>query len=402
MSWIAGVDAPSDEDLVRCVSCGLCLPACPTYRLTGLESASPRGRIAAMRLVAWEGAAIDDTFAEFMDFCLACRACETACPAGVPYGRLIEGARAQVEAGVRRQPVERFLRWLGLDVVLPRRGLLVLVTVSAWAMQRVRLRRPRSLRLLPSLRLSSVLRGPRPSGHGEPSVLFRGCVQDLWFREVNDASARALARQGFRVDIPRGQTCCGALAVHYGRPGTARRLARRNVAALSPTEGPIVVASAGCGASMKEWGHLLEGDSAAAAVAARVRDITEVLADRESPTEGPARPLRIAVHDPCHLAHAQRITREPRIVLSRIPRADVCDVPDSTVCCGAAGLYNLLRPDTAAELGRRKAEAVASVDPDVVAVANPGCAMQIRLWLDEIGRSDIRVSHPVELVDRTS
>lgn len=402
MTWLAGVDAPSEADLRTCISCGLCLPACPTYRLTGRESASPRGRIGAMRAVAWDGAPVDETFRGFMDFCLQCRACETACPAAVPFGRMMEGARAQVEAGAPRGRGERFLRWLGLEVVLPRRALLLLVTLAAWLAQRLRLGQPRSLKLLPPLSLRQVLSPVQPEGPEEasPAALFLGCVQDAWFRPVNRATARALGRRGSRVTVPPGQTCCGALAAHYGRLELARDLARRNVAALAPTEGPIVVASAGCGAAMKEWGHLLEGEASAVAVSQRVRDVTEMLADHQAlapPQAFP--PARVAVHDPCHLVHAQKVSEQPRIALRRLPGVDLVDVPDSTVCCGAAGLYNLLQPEAASELGRRKAAAIASVHPDVVAVANPGCAMQIGRHLREAGHAGIRVAHPVELVE---
>jgi glycolate oxidase iron-sulfur subunit len=240
--------------------------------------------------------------------------------------------------------------------------------------------------------------------------MFPGCVQDAWFRPVNQASVDALVERGYCVDVP-DVTCCGALAAHYGRLALAKELARRNVAALSSTEGPIVIASAGCGAALKEYGHLLDDDPAAVAVAGRVRDITEILAaeppsptglgpldvamtTRNGPNPGGA---RVAVHDPCHLVHAQKVAVQPRAAM-RAAGLDLVDIPDSTVCCGAAGLYNILQPEAAAELGRRKAEAILSVDPGVVAVANPGCAMQIALHLREAGRGDIKVAHPVELV----
>ena len=402
MGWVAGVAAPVHEELNTCIQCGLCLPACPTFRLTGLEGHSPRGRIALMRQVAWQDAPMDGEFRGFMDFCLQCRACETACPAGVPFGRLMEGARAQVEVAVPRSPVERFFRWAGLELVLPRRWLLVLVSLGAWLAQKLRMRRPQAIKLLPPLRLRDMLLPLRAEGppDGRPAVIFAGCVQDSWFRPVNDAAVRALARRGYRVESPPGLTCCGALAAHYGRLDFAKELARRNVEALSRTDGPIVVASAGCGAALKEYGHMLGDDHAAVAVAARVRDVTEALAELEAVNGSRPLPgLRVAVHDPCHLVHAQKVAAQPRMALGRIHGVEVFDVPDSTVCCGAAGLYNILQPDAAAEFGRKKAEAIISVGPDVVAVANPGCAMQIRRHLVDAGHPEIRVAHPAELVE---
>jgi len=397
--WRVPAEAPTDADLATCVACGLCLPHCPTYRLTGEESASPRGRIAAMRAVAEGVAEPDATFARFMDLCLACRACEDVCPSHVPYGRLIERARAQVEPIRGRRT--RFVRWLGLDVVLPRPKLLWL----AAALQPLgRIVLPRRVRTLVPRRSELFRRLPavtEPAGEPRGTVaLLAGCVQDRWFRDVNRATIRLLARAGWRVVVPRTQRCCGALAAHNGRLATARALAERNLRAFAAAD-VVAVNAAGCGAHLKDVGELLDTPEAKT-FSAKVRDVTELLHDAGS-ADAPyaAIPSRVAYHDACHALRAQHIREQPRALLRAIPGLEVVEVPGGDMCCGAAGLSNVLEPEQSAELRRRKAEAIVTTGAAIVASANPGCTMQIAAGLRELG-AEVEVVHPVELLDRAT
>jgi glycolate oxidase iron-sulfur subunit len=394
--WPRSSDAPSDADLASCVACGLCLPHCPTYRLTGEESASPRGRIAAMRAVHEGWAEVDATFSGFMDLCLACRACEDVCPSHVPFGRMMERARVQIEPLRTRRA--RALRWLGLDVTLPRKKLLWLAAalqpVGLWFV-------PRRVRRLAPRRSELFHRLPRvtePAGETRGTVaLLTGCVQDRWYRGANHATIRVLARNGWRVVVPRSQACCGALAAHSGRLASARRLAERNARAFADAD-VVIVNAAGCGAHMKELGDLT-GDEGRA-LSGRVRDLMEFLAETgvEPPATGGGLE-RVAYHDPCHALRAQRIRAEPREVLRAIPGLEVVDLPGGDVCCGAAGLYQVLQPAASSELRRAKADAIVGTGVAVVASANPGCVMQLAAGVRELG-ADVEVVHPVELLDR--
>jgi glycolate oxidase iron-sulfur subunit len=400
-NW-TGVDHPAEDDLNACVACGLCLPHCPTYRLTGEESASPRGRIAAMRAVGEGRAEVDDTFASFMDLCLSCRACEDVCPSHVPFGRMMEGARAQIEPLRSRRA--RLLRWLGFDVVLPHRWL-VAAAASLAPMARPML--PRRVRLLVPPRPARSRPLPRVTEPTDDTpargtvALLSGCVQDRWYRRVNAATIRVLARNGWRVLVPPRQNCCGALPAHYGHLGTARTLAATNLRAFAGLDvQAIVVNAAGCGAHMKEYGDLLAGDARAVETAARVRDLMEFLAETgiDDPSNG-AGVARVAYHDACHALRAQGLAQGPRAVLSLIPGLEIAEVQDGDRCCGAAGLYNVLEPAMSGELRRATAEAVARTGAPVVASANPGCMMQIAAGLTEQG-AGVEVVHPVELLDR--
>ena len=389
--WAPG-DAPSVADLSACVACGLCLPHCPTYRLTGEESASPRGRITAMRAVHEGRATTDETFAEFMDLCLVCRACEDVCPSHVPFGRMMEAARTQIEPLRSRRA--RFLRWLGLDVVLPSKKLTwVAGTVAPLARpflpKRVRGLIPRSGE--PFARLPRVT---EPAGELRGTVsLLSGCVQDRWFRRVNRATVRVLARNGWRVDVPRAQTCCGALAAHNGHLGTARKLARKNAAAFGSVD-HVIVNAAGCGAHMQSYSELVEG------AGLPVRDVMEFL--HVEGIVGSAgslsTPTRVAYHDACHALRAQGIHDQPRELLRSIGNLELVEIPHGDRCCGAAGIYNVTEPEMSAQLMREKAEAVASTGAAVVASGNPGCTMQLLAGLRELGvRMDL--VHPIELLD---
>jgi glycolate oxidase iron-sulfur subunit len=394
--WIAGVPAPADGDIARCVSCGLCLPHCPTFRLTGRETASPRGRIAAMRAVAEGRATPDESFATMMDECLACRACEAACPSAVPFGRMIEAARAQIEP--RRPARARGVKRLGLTVVLPRQRLVRLAALGLGVLQSARLDAlvPRRLRAATPRVSLREMRTPLPASQGEgpTAALLTGCVMDTAFRQVNRATLRLLAGSGYRAVVPERGGCCGALAMHYGHPEAARRMARARIAALEGAD-VVVVNSAGCSAHMKTYGELLAGDPAwaarAHALAGRVRDLVEMDLRPAGRDLG-----RVAVHDACHHVHAQGIAAQPRRLL-REGGAECVEIPDGTRCCGAAGLYSVTQPGMSGELRLQKARAIAAAGAPVVAVANPGCAMQIAQGLREIG-SDVRVAHPAELL----
>ena len=392
--WAAG-DAPSDADLSSCVACGLCLPHCPTYRLTGEESASPRGRITAMRSVAEGTAVVDDTFAGFMDLCLVCRACEDVCPSHVPFGRMMERARVQVEPLRSRRA--RFVRWLGLDVTLPHPALLRIATFLQPVARPFLPRRMRALaprHTSPFARLPRVTEPPAGVDVRGTVALLSGCVQDRWFHRVNVATIRVLARNGWRVTVPRTQRCCGALAAHNGRLASARKLARRNASAFAGVDHVIVNAS-GCSAHMTTYDELVEG------TALPVHDLMEFLADYGL-VDVPTNPLadgRVAYHDACHALRAQGIKQQPRDVLRQIPGVEIVEIANGDRCCGAAGLYNVLEPEMSGTLMREKAGAVRDTGVRVVAGANPGCTMQIAAGLRDLG-ADVEVVHPVELLDR--
>jgi len=351
-----------------------------------------------MRSVADGLAKPDEAFARFMDLCLACRACEDVCPSHVPFGRMMERARVQIEPlGTRRA---RFLRWLGLDVALPRKKVLWLLA-ALQPLGRVALRE--RVRALTPKRSELFRRLPavtEPAGQARGTVaLLSGCVQDRWFREVNRATIRVLARNGWRVVVPRDQACCGALAAHHGRLDTARALAERNLRAFAGVD-VVVVNAAGCGAHLQELGDLIETDEARS-FASKVRDVMEFLHDEGlvSPPRGRPGFERVAYHDACHALRVQHLREQPRSLLRAVEGVEVLDVPGGDVCCGAAGLYNVLEPEMSSELRRRKTDAVESTGADVVASANPGCTLQIAAGLREIG-SGMQVLHPVEILDR--
>jgi len=394
-AWGPG-DAPSDEDLDRCVACGLCLADCPTYRLTGEETASPRGRIAAMRAVAEGRAEVDLALAGVLDACLACRACEDVCPSHVPYGRLIERARVQLEP--LRTGRERRWRRLGLGTVLTRPWLTSLVARLQPLGRPFLSRRTRAL-LPPRSRERPLPRVTEPEGEPRGTVaLLTGCVQDRWYRSVNLASARVLARNGWRVVVPPAQGCCGSLHAHHGRLDTARDLARRTLRAFGDAD-IVLSTAAGCSAHLAELGDLL-GTEEASAFAGRTRDVVAFLAEQgiEPPSANPGVEV-VAYHDACHALRVLHLRDEPRALLARVPGLRIVDVPDGETCCGAAGLYAVTQPPMADALMRAKAEAIASTGASVVASANPGCTMQIAAGLRALGTA-VEVLHPVELLDR--
>ena len=349
-----------------------------------------------MRAVADGVAEVNGTFATFMDLCLVCRACEDVCPSHVPFGRMMESARAQVEPLRSRRA--RAMRWMGLDVVLPRPWL---VRTAAFLQPVARLFLPARMRALiprgaaPFRRLPRATDPPPGVATRGTVALLSGCVADRWFHRVNLATIRVLARNGWRVTVPPRQRCCGALAAHNGRLKTARSLARANAVVFADAE-VVIVNAAGCGAHMKSAGDL--GDSGSLPV----RDLMEFLHDEGlSEAPGSLPPVRVAYHDACHALRAQHIHDQPRALLRAIPGVDLVEIRNGDRCCGAAGLYNVTEPQMAGSLMREKAEAVAATGAQIVASANPGCTMQIVAGLSGVeGGAAIEVIHPVELLDR--
>jgi glycolate oxidase iron-sulfur subunit len=377
-----GVLPVDADELAACVACGLCLAHCPTYRVTGEEGFSPRGRIAAMRAVD-AGAPADATFSRFMQTCVQCRACETACPSSVPFGRLMEGARELLAPRAVPGWQRVAYRMLGHH-----RALVLSTTLGAVAQRS---------RLIPGW-LARRLSLPRLPVRQAPLVatgadvwLFTGCVMDAWQRHIHRAAIAVLGACGAGVALPGpGAACCGALHVHAGLRRDAAALARRVMAAF-PGSAPIVVDSAGCGAALKDYGHLL-GTAEARRFSARVIDIHEWLAARADrlPARTPGTAgLRIAVQDPCHLRHVQRVEATVRIVLERY--GTILELDDEGRCCGAGGAFSALQPELAGQIRTQKLAVIAMTGPDVVASANPGCG----LWLAAAG---VPVRHPVEIV----
>lgn len=411
-NWPIPGEAPTDADLGRCVHCGLCLTSCPTYIVTGLEVESPRGRIHMAKLVTEGRAELNETIQEHWDLCLQCRACEAVCPSGVPYGRIQEHARAQVQAAPPSGRWARRVRRFGLRNVVARPGVLAAVMAPArWysgSVLRRAVRFTRMLRLVPGLnamerqlpwRVGAPFRADDLAPSGDVALLT-GCVMGELFGDAHRATVRVLERSGVKVSAPPAQGCCGALHAHDGDLEFARKLARRNIQAFEGS-GTIVVNSAGCGAAMKEYGDLLSGDEKwagrAAAFSARVRDFSEVLADIEQRPAAKAKG-RVAYQDACHLAHAQRIREQPRALLAEVTGCELVETSGADVCCGAAGIYSLVQPEMSAELRRRKAEQFAAVRPDVVVTANPGCQLQYTAAVSEAGLT-ARVMHLAEFLD---
>jgi glycolate oxidase iron-sulfur subunit len=439
----------SDDDDVRgavkdCVHCGFCLPACPTYQLWGEEMDSPRGRIHLASQIL-DGASLTAAAAEHFDRCLGCMACMTACPSGVQYDQIIEAARGWTEeasastspstpaepeasaepvaAPARRSfrdratraaifavfPYPARLRALtaplrvaqrgGLDQALTRSGLPARVSPAASAALRLA---PASLPL-PAGRFPE--RVPALGSRRAVVGMLTGCVQSVFFPRVNAATVRVLAAEGCDVIIPRGQGCCGALSLHSGRAEEAIRFAKRTIATFEAAGvDAIVVNSAGCGSAMKEYERLLRhgADAAwasrAAALSAQVRDLAEFLAELGPVAPRHPLPVTAAYHDACHLGHAQRITRQPRELLREIPGLTLIELGDAGTCCGSAGVYNLLQPEAARELGARKADSVLDSGASLVISANPGCTLQISAELASRGRS-VATAHTAEVLD---
>ncbi|MGH2473059.1 MAG: (Fe-S)-binding protein [Candidatus Limnocylindria bacterium] len=395
--------------LERCIHCGLCLEACPTYKITLLETESPRGRLHLMGAIA-DGridARTSDATVLHLDRCLACRACEAVCPSGVPYGRLIEETRAGIAQARGITPLGQLLLW---SVSRPR----VLRTMAALLLisERTGLRRL-ARRFLPArLRRLDALAPPvgRPSyrrlavASPRSSVaLLLGCVMRAFYGDVHSATARVLAHLGVEVVATPGQTCCGALHAHAGDRAEAVRLAKLNIAAFERAD-VLLVNAAGCGAHLKSYAHLLEDRpnwaDRAAALASRVRDVSEFLMTIVGDETLGDLEMRVTYQDPCHLAHAQGIRAEPRALLSRVRALELVEMAGADVCCGSAGYYNLAQPEYADRLLDPKIDAILATRPDAVVTGNPGCMLQLAAGLRSRGRADIPVLHVVEVLDR--
>jgi len=399
----AAVRFVAEEKLLSCVHCGLCHSACPTYLELGTEADSPRGRIHLLRGLEEGRFAPTPEVVRHLDLCLGCRSCETACPSGVPYGQLIEAARPWLEghrparARALRRALGRALttRWLRAVAFAParlvagRRWLARLGSLGAYAAAL-----PRG----GHAPLPAVL---EPEGVPRGSVaLITGCVADTLFGATNHATAALLRRAGLRVLVPPAQGCCGALPLHLGDRGRAAALAGELARTLAATGADFVVTNAaGCGALVREWGHLLPGDPMAADVAARTRDALELLAQLGLPPAPRRIEAAIAVHDPCHLAHGQGVRAEVRTLLAAVPGVRLVDLEESDICCGSAGTYNLTEPAMAARLLARKLEHVAASGASIVAAANPGCLLQMRAGAIARGLA-VAVEHPLDLLAR--
>jgi glycolate oxidase iron-sulfur subunit len=424
---------PPDPALIdKCVHCGFCLPSCPTYVLWGEEMDSPRGRIYLMKAALEGRTEMTPAFVNHFDACLGCMGCVTSCPSGVQYAPLIEATRAQIERRHPRRFADRLFRGAIFALFpFPARLRIALLPLAVWQTtirKNQGERRDRKeqkdrslptsslvarvaamLSLAPKVTLTSLF-SPVPArtpAVGAPRLtvgLLTGCVQRLVFPRVNAATVNVLSAEGCDVIAPAGQGCCGALALHAGRLDEARAFARRTIEVFERAGVERIAANAaGCGSSMKEYGQLLADDPAwaerARAFSARVRDVTEIVSELGAP-RAPRHPLalRVAYHDACHLAHAQGVRQPPRDLLRSIPGVEILPFAEQEICCGSAGIYNLVEPDAARELGDRKAGHIDAVSPDVIATANPGCTLQLSAAAARLGRSR-PIRHPMEILD---
>ncbi len=414
---------PDDEHIRDCVHCGFCLPACPTYLLWNEEMDSPRGRIYLMKAAA-EGkiSTMDATFVAHFDRCLGCMSCMTACPSGVQYDKLIESTRAQIERHHHRGWWDRFTRWM-IFQLFPHPRRLRLLSLPLWLYQRMGIQRllyktglicllPKRLQQMDSL--LPPIRAPFQGFHypakiaarGTPRLklgLILGCVQRVFFDNINAATIRVLLAEGCELYVPPSQGCCGALATHVGREEQSLESARRLIDTFAAIDlDYIVVNAAGCGSNLKEYGYLLRDDphyaEKARAFAAKCKDISEILTMLAP--QAPRHPLKLraAYHDSCHLLHAQKLRTPPRALLKAIPGLELVELPENNICCGSAGVYNLVEPRTAHDLGQRKAEHVLRSQADLLISGNPGCLLQIKKEMGQKGAA-MRTCHFIEVLD---
>jgi glycolate oxidase iron-sulfur subunit len=418
-SDLIAFDKPQQSDLDRCVHCGLCLNACPTYRELRVEMDSPRGRIYQMVQVS-NGAEISPSYMEHIDLCLACRGCETACPSGVQYGRLVEAARAEIETRIQRPWRARFVRWLVFRKLLPSRPALEIAGALMRLYEATGLKRlanlpgflPARMRELESLApeietpFFFAYYGKTLPAEGERRyrvAFLGGCIANISFARLNEATVRVLQKNGCEVSIPAGQGCCGALHVHAGIRDEARTLARRNIDALVDGGFDAIITNAGgCGSTLKEYGELLEHDPEYADKAHRfseqVKDVNEFLASIELNPPMRVLPLTVTYQDSCHLAHGQKIRSAPRKLLASIPGLELREMPLSDLCCGSAGIYNVVHTGMAMSLLKKKMDSVNSTGAPVIAASNPGCILQLRAGVKKFGQGQ-RVAHVMEILD---
>jgi len=420
---VVGFDAhhpPSLDLIADCVHCGFCLSTCPTYALWNEEMDSPRGRIYLMKMALEGQVPLSPTFVNHMDNCLGCMACLTSCPSGVKYDRLIEATRAQIERNHPRTLKERLARKLIFEIFPhPDRMARLLAPLRLYQRSGLQslVRNSGVLKLLPAhLRAMESLMPVAPKAAPElPEVvpakgerrlrvgLLLGCVQRVFFPEVNAATARVLASEGCEVVIPKDQGCCGALMVHAGEEQKALEYARRMIDTFERAQvDAIAINAAGCGSNMKDYAILLQEDpkyaERARAFSAKCFDICEILMRLEPRAPRNHLPLKVAYHDACHLQHAQNVRVQPRTLLKGIPGLEIVEVAEAALCCGSAGIYNLIRPEPAKELGRRKVRNLLALSPDIVAAGNPGCLLQLRSEMKLAGKQ-LPVLHTVELLD---
>jgi glycolate oxidase iron-sulfur subunit len=416
-------DKPQVIDLDKCVHCGLCLNACPTYRELGVEMDSPRGRVYQMVQVSEGKAEINPSYIEHIDLCLACRACETACPSGVQYGRLVEAARAHIEQHIERPWHVRLLRSAVFEGLLPSRLALKMVGTALYAYQvsgmqklvrtsgilKLMGKMGRVEELAPSAEMPQFYRyygqTLAPTGPKKYKVAFLGgCMANVFFARLNEATVRVLRRNGCEVSIPDEQTCCGALHVHAGLRNPARELAKQNIDAL--VDGgydAIITNAAGCGSTLKEYHELFEHDAAYHEKARRftslVKDVTEFLASIELNTADMKEVRqRVTYQDSCHLAHGQKVRVQPRKLLRAVPGLEFIEMPMSDLCCGSAGIYNVVNDEMAAAVLARKMTYVNSARPETIVTANPGCMLQLEAGVRRFGKGQ-PVKHVVEILD---
>ena len=410
---------PSRQIIDTCVHCGFCLPVCPTYVLWNEEMDSPRGRIYLMKMASEGKSQITPQWVSHIDACLGCMACMTACPSGVDYGKLIEATRSQIERKHTRSVAENLYRQFIFSLFTrPDRLRLLrwpLLAYQKTGLQTV-LRRTGALKLLPKrLQTMEALLPNLPQGEAIPELtpahgtarrrvgLLLGCVQREFFPQVNAATVRVLAAEGCEVVAPQEQPCCGALLVHAGEEQAALELARRTIDAFERARvETIVTNAAGCGSNLKEYGHLLRDDPQYAGRAknfsAKCKDISEVLSELEPRARRNPLPSRVAFHDSCHLQHAQGVRLQPRSLLAQIPELQLLEIPEAAICCGSAGIYNLVQPDAANALGDRKAQLIAPLNADVIVTGNPGCVLQLQSSLARLGKRT-SVFHTIQLLD---
>jgi glycolate oxidase iron-sulfur subunit len=416
---------PAQADLDKCVHCGLCLNACPTYRELGIEMDSPRGRIYQMNQVA-NGAPITESYIQHLDLCLACRGCETACPSGVPYGRLIEDARAQLESHRKPSRWRRFIQKLVFQRLLPSRTALQIAGASLYIYQVTGLQR--LIRVTGVLKLfgnlanlealspnaevpffySKIGRTFPASGTRRYRVAFlAGCIANVAFARLNEATVRVLQKNGCDVVIPAAQNCCGALHVHSGLTTQAKALARNNIdavlaAAADGSLDAVITNAAGCGSTLKEYDHLLNSDPAyrekALEFKSKMKDVTEFLASIDLNREMGSIDTVATYQDSCHLAHGQKIREAPRKLLKAIPGLQFREMPMADLCCGSAGIYNVVQNEMAIEILEHKMEHVAASKASLIVTANPGCLLQLAGGVRLYGKGQ-RVAHVVEVLD---
>ena len=418
-----GADKPRWEDYSRCIRCGLCLNQCPTYRELGLEMDSPRGRIYQMVLVEEGRLPIGESFVLHIDRCLDCRACETACPSGVEYGKLVEAARAQIKQHYLGPRLERLLRWLFFQFLISKpSGLKVAGHLVGWYQSSGLQQMVRQSGLLDSFPRLAALEPLTPTietpsffsqigkvfpAHGNRRfrvALHAGCIANIAFARLQEATVRVLQANGCEVVVPAGQVCCGALHVHAGWREEAQKLARRNIEFFAQQEADAIVTNAaGCGSSLKEYGYLLQDDPTwagkAAAFSRKVKDVLEFLCEVGLVQEMRPVSATVTYQDSCHLLHGQRVRRQPRLLLNSVPGLRLIEIASPEICCGSAGIYNVTQTELAMQLLRSKMVAANRTGAEIIATANPGCILQLRVGVELYGNGQ-RVLHVIELLDQ--